>query len=140
MRYDHIGSYHESSVKSFFFFDCLCPLLLLCQYLLFFYSNRMLQGVLREKNRVSPMLMWCAGYASLVKMKEARERGECFHAKVVARSTTGTAWKIGLSIEVSCWSKISYKLQISNVFIDGNFFQISFIGVHGHAPLAEFVR
>lgn len=64
---------------------------------------RMFQEVLREKSKVSPMLMLCAGYVFLVRMKEVREQEGCFLAKVVARSTTGTAWKVGLNIEVSYW-------------------------------------
>lgn len=60
--------------------------------------------------------MSCAVYAFLVKMKEVREQGGCFHANVVARSITGIALKFGLIIE------------------------IYFTGVHGNALPAEYVR
>lgn len=61
------------------------------KYWVLFAFNRIPQEVLCEKNRLSPMSMLCAGYVFVVKTKEVREQEGCFHAKPVARSTTGIA-------------------------------------------------
>lgn len=52
-------------------------------------------------------------------MRVVKEQGGCFLAKVVARSTTGIAWKIGLKTEVPYFGLIVVMLQTDIVLIWG---------------------
>lgn len=72
----------------------------LINVIILIYINRMHREILVEKNIVIWMSKSFAGCAIALKMKEVIEPKKCFLAKVVVRSTIGTAWEVGLNKEV----------------------------------------
>ena len=84
---------------------------------------------------VNPTWMYFAGFVVWEKMKEVKELGRCFVAKVVARSTIETAWKIGLKIEVLyhgsklCYYKLIFFLFGDSIckFISLEFMEVPFL-------------